>query len=423
MEFANEKCISLQTHEIHSGPLMDRKLLSIVFLTVALDLVGFGILIPIQPFFALSFGAAPTLITMLGASYSLMQFLFMPMWGRLSDHFGRRPIMLISIAMSALGFLLFSYADSLIMLFISRMISGFGGGNIGCAQAIIADTSDDKDLIKGMGLVGTAIGLGFVIGPAIGGFFGAYGFTLPAQVSFLLSSINFFLAAVFLRETRWLKSREVSTRRQIYLFSALTRDKTSLRLMCLSFLIIMAFSLFEQSIGMFIDAQFSMSDGHLSSIKRTAIFLVIIAIVSAIVQIGFLKRLAHFFGEERLLMIGTVLNAFSLVTMSYIDQQFIALFLPGITFGIGMGICLPCLSTLVSHSANANEQATRLAESQSYCALGRIVGPALCGYIFEFAHHGPFIIGAGVMIMGGMIAKDVGEWRRKSETPTSARAQ
>ena len=146
--------------------------LFVAFLTIFLDLLGFGILIPIQPFFAESLGASASTVTLLSATYSIMQFLFAPFWGSLSDRYGRRPIILSSIFISAIGYFIFASAQSLQLLFLSRALSGFGNANLGAAQAIIADSTTGADRAKGMGLIGAAFGLGFIFGPAVGGILG-----------------------------------------------------------------------------------------------------------------------------------------------------------------------------------------------------------------------------------------------------------
>ena len=140
-----------------------RSITFVVFMTMFLDLVGFGIIIPIQPFFAENFGASPTLITLLGGSFSLMQFLFVPVWGRLSDRIGRRPVMLGSIAITAVGYALFATAETIEMLFVSRMLAGFGAANIATSLAIMADISPPNERAKAMGIIGAAFGLGLLV--------------------------------------------------------------------------------------------------------------------------------------------------------------------------------------------------------------------------------------------------------------------
>ena len=170
-----------------------KHVLLIVFFTVFIDLIGFGIIIPIQPFFAEALGASPATVTLLGASYSLMQFLFAPFWGMLSDRYGRRPIILVSLGTGFVGYLLFGLSHSLPALFASRMLAGFGAANIGTAQAMIADSTSHADRAKGMGLIGAAFGLGFIFGPALGGVFGQFGIATPAFVAAGLCAANWIL--------------------------------------------------------------------------------------------------------------------------------------------------------------------------------------------------------------------------------------
>ena len=156
-----------------------KKVLIIAFMTIFLDLLGFGIIIPIQPFYVKSFGATPTVVTLLGASYSMMQFFFSPFWGGLSDKVGRRPIILFSIVISAIGHFMFAMASGLWVLFAARMLAGFGNANIGTAQAIIADVTTAENRSTGMALIGVAFGLGFLFGPAVGGYLGGISPSCP----------------------------------------------------------------------------------------------------------------------------------------------------------------------------------------------------------------------------------------------------
>ena len=193
-----------------------KKILLLVFLTVFLDLVGFGIIIPIQPFYAEKLGASATTVTLLGASFSLMQFVFGSFWGRLSDRIGRRPVMLLSIACSSLGYLIFGFAESLTVLFLARMLAGFGSANIGTAQAIIADSTPPESRAKGMGLIGAAFGLGFILGPALGGFFSQFALSFPAFVASGLGAFNFVFALTSLPETCPQKTGVSTEKREVH---------------------------------------------------------------------------------------------------------------------------------------------------------------------------------------------------------------
>ncbi|NCN41353.1 TCR/Tet family MFS transporter, partial [bacterium] len=150
--------------------LKDKRIL-LIFLTVFIDLVGFGIIIPMNPYLAKEFGASPVQVGWLMSIYSLMQFVFAPFWGKLSDRWGRRPIILISLTASTLSHFGFAFAESYMGLFVFRLLAGVGGGNLPVAMAYIADITDEKSRSKGMGLIGAAFGLGFILGPALGGFF------------------------------------------------------------------------------------------------------------------------------------------------------------------------------------------------------------------------------------------------------------
>ena len=163
--------------------MKNKRALLTVFVAVLLDLVGFGILIPVQPFLAESLDASPAIITLVGATYSAMQFIFAPLWGRLSDRIGRRPVMISSIAFGVCGYLLLGFADSIPMLFAGRALAGFGNANLAVAQAVVSDVTTAENRAKGMGMLGAAFGLGFIIGPIIGGFASRWGLHAPALVA------------------------------------------------------------------------------------------------------------------------------------------------------------------------------------------------------------------------------------------------
>src|SRR5512144_2767985 len=180
---------------------MRRSPLLIIFFTVFIDLVGFGIILPLLPYYAETYGASSLTVGLLSTSYSLMQFLFTPIWGRLSDRYGRRPLILLSLLGSCVGFLVFGLGHSLAVLFLARMIAGVAGAIIPTTNAYIADVTTPENRAKGMGLVGAAFGLGFVLGPAIGGVLSPYGYDKPALFASAMAGMNFVFAYFCLPES------------------------------------------------------------------------------------------------------------------------------------------------------------------------------------------------------------------------------
>ena len=231
------------------------KVLLVAFVTVFLDLIGFGIIIPIQPFYAELLGASPAVVTLLGGAYSLMQFIFAPFWGRLSDRWGRRPIILIGITTSIVGYTIFGFAESLLLLFASRMLTGFGNANIGAAQAIISDVTDESNRAKGMGIIGAAFGLGFIFGPALGGLLGQYHPTYPAFAAAILGVFNLALAYFLLPETNQGKgSTHKRAPLSIAAFKKAAQSPHLLPMLFITPITILSFALMEQIVGLFIEA-------------------------------------------------------------------------------------------------------------------------------------------------------------------------
>ena len=419
-----------------NGP-RDRKRspLGILFLAVFLDLVGFGILIPIQPFYAELFGARPAAITLLSASFSLVQFLFAPFLGRMSDSVGRRPIMLFTIAINAVGYALFGLAGSLPMLFLARITSGFGSANIGTAQAIVADSTTPETRAKGMGIIGAAFGLGFILGPAIGGLFSQYGLSLPAFVAAGLSTINWFYAFFRLPETHPAMnagepgggesigsvpaSRHGRTPRRHHLGLSGRDLKNAVKhpnvpqLFWLYLVGTVAFSLMEQTLGLYIERIWLPSAGggpstaHLRHASAmTAYFLVVVGVTGAIVQGMLIGRLARRFGEHRLVVAGTVLVGCTLVLIPIVaDIRIYGLLLAlGPILAFGSGILNPSIPSLLSQATDSDAFGGILGLGQSLSALGRVVGPTFAGLLFEFSHEVPFYLGAALMFTCSLVS-------------------
>lgn len=402
-----------------------KRALGVAFLTLFLDLLGFGIIIPIQPFYAESFGASPTVVTLLGASYSLMQFLFAPMWGRLSDRIGRRPVVLTSVAFGGLGFLLFGLAGSLPMLFAARAVAGFGNANLGTVQALVADVTPGNERAKAMGMIGAAFGLGFVFGPVIGGLVGsAFGPAAPAFVSAAFAGINWILAFFLLPETR---RRGVAAGAAHGFLGLRALGQAGAfanvpRLLVIIFVFTTGFSLMETALALFIEHEyvardlFGTDDGHKAATRLTTWVLLAVGVTAVIVQGGLIGPLRRKLGEKALVIAGAALCGIAFVGIA-LSTSYTFLFLPIIILSIGSGVFSPSQSSLLSRSVDAEQQGVMLGLSQSMSALGRILGPAVSGLLFEQGHGMPFLIGAGLLAAGTAVAFGL---RPPASTPVAA---
>ena len=396
-----------------AAPRASKATLAIVFFTVFLDLLGFGLIIPVQSYYAESFGARPALITLIGASYSAMQFLFMPYWGRLSDRIGRRPVVLISVAVSCLGFLLFGLADSLWMLFAARMLAGFGNANIGAAQAVIADSTGPQDRAKGMGMIGMAFGLGFVIGPAVGGALGQFGLAVPAFAASGLAAANWVSAYFLLPETRKVGAPGAFAGRDAARKRILTMA-TVRQLMVMSFVITTGFALMEQTFALLIERFWvpealvpaTATAGHKRAAALTAWVLLSVGLTMAVVQGGLIGRLVRRFGEAKLVMAGAALIAVGLVAQPLAAEahNFPLLIATSILLACGSGMTTPSITGMLSRSVGSDQQGSALGLGQSASALGRVLGPAMAGLLFEVGPRWPFWTGAALAAAAVLVA-------------------
>jgi MFS family permease len=387
--------------------------LGTLFLTVFLDLLGFGLVIPFLPGLARDLGAGDFVATLPGAAYSLMQFLFIPIWGRLSDRVGRRPVLLWSIAASAVGMIMLGIGHSLAWLFIARLWSGVATANIAVAQAYIADVTTPETRARGMGLIGMAFGLGFIFGPAVGGVLsrtpvaGLHIGALPALVAAGLSVVNLLLALRTLPESLPAAARGKRVRRAVPLDLAAFRAATRLPgvgvAVALNFLVIVWFAGMEQTFRLFTDDAFSMTAAG------TGAIFTVIGVVGATVQGGLVGRLARRFGEARLVIAGTVLLAvaFALLAASpaFGRAGIAALYGAAIIMALGNGVTAPSLPAYVSKRAGLEDQGLALGTLQSASALGRVVGPALGGALYASFNPGaPYTVGAIGLLLAAILA-------------------
>src|SRR5436190_6620662 len=335
---------------------MKRSPLLVIFITVFIDLVGFGIVIPVLPYYAegTKFGATPSQVGLLFASYSVMQLVFSPVLGRLSDKHGRRPVLLVSLLGTALGFFILGFATTLWMLFLGRLIDGISGGNISTAQAYIADVTTKENRAKGMGLIGAAFGLGFVFGPAIGGILSRWGISVPFIFAGGLALANVVLLYFALPETvtpdHPARVSAASGRTWNQLVDAL-REPALASVLTIYFLGIVAFSIMTASFSLFMMFRLGYDAFHNGWI------FAFVGVISAIIQGGLIGRLVKKFGEPLLVIVGALLFASTLVVLPLIKPStgLATILLIAAATSISQALSAPTLSSLASKSASAAE--------------------------------------------------------------------
>jgi len=369
-----------------------------VFVTVFIDLLGFGIIIPLLPFYAETFGATAFTVGLLATSFSLMQFIFAPIWGRLSDRVGRRPIILLGLLGSCLSYLGFGMAGTLTALFAARIFAGIAGANIPTAQAVVADLTTPENRAKGMGMIGAAFGLGFIFGPAIGGFLSRYGYAMPAFFASALSLANFVAAWFLLPETLKPEHRAIErVGRMDALRAAIARPHLPL-LLLIGFLVVAAFSAFESTFALFAERVYAF---HASSIGYVFAF---VGIVLVIVQGFLVGKVVKRIGEHHIVPASLALVAIGLL-MIPATHSVAALLVANGVMAVGMGFNNPSLMSLVSRYTAAEDQGGVMGLTQSLNSLARIIGPMWGGFAFDHLGIGmPYISAAAVIAVASAIS-------------------
>ncbi len=369
----------------------------VVVMTLLIDATGFGIIIPLLPFYARTFQAGSAALGILVASFPLMQFIFSPILGRISDDVGRKPVLIISILTSTASFLLFAIADSFLILLLSRVAAGLAT-ETAVAQAYIADISSEKERASGIGKVGAAHGAGFIIGPAIGGFLSVYGFSAPGFAAVSLTLVNLLFVLFFLPESLEKESSERllsprSPNRFFHMLPAAFAKPLIGAVMVIFFIVFLSFSAIPVIMPLLGVAFFGFGSVEMGY------FFIYIGAIQIILQGAVIGRLTERFGEGKLIAFGPLVMMVGIFLMPLIPN--IAVFMLSLTMiSSGSGIMRTVVPSFISKITPANEQGGTLGVANSVASIARVPGPIIGGSLFEFAGLAtPFLASAAMLMV------------------------
>lgn len=356
-----------------------------VWTAVAMDLLGFGIIIPLLPLYADSFGATATTIGILFASYSLAQFVLSPVWGRISDRVGRKPVLVVTIVGSAIGSLTLGLAGSLTVLFIGRIIDGASGASVAVARAAVADVATPEQHPRLMGLLGAAFGFGFVIGPVVGSLAALGGPEIPFFLAAAISAANAIATWIRVPESRVVTAAGAS--------SGSIRDLsgTVVRLVVLTFVGITAFGAFEATFSLLAEVRLGLGEAEIGFVFAG------LGVLLVATQGGLIGPATRLVGERQLIRIGLVLNVVGFLMLSTAESW--ALLIPGLAIlALGQGFITPALASAIAGSAEPGRSGAALGVQQSAGGLARVVGPAMGGALFAIELAVPYVVAAGLTL-------------------------
>ncbi|WP_248361867.1 MFS transporter [Anaeromyxobacter oryzae] len=381
--------------------MKNRSALAILFVIVFIDLLGFGMVIPVMPLYAKTLGASEKSIGWLLTGYSAMQFVFAPIWGRLSDRVGRRPVLLVSIFMTAAAFLIYGLAGSFVVLLVSRLFAGAATANIAIARAFVADVTPPEGRAKGMGIIGAAFGLGFVLGPALGSALSHVSPSAPGLAAAGLAFLNGIAAWFILPEPEQRTVRAEASRNRFTAFFQEMRRPGIRRVILVYFLTVLAFSAMEATYALLAKKRHGIDQEHVGYL------FAYIGVIVVVVQGGLIGRLTRRFGEKRLLVVGVALQAVGLAAIPFAGQV-AGLVVATAPLAIGSGLAQPSLSSLLSRFARADEQGGTLGIGESAAAFGRIIGPEAGTWTFgTWSQAAPYVGGAGLMALAALVSATV----------------
>jgi MFS transporter, DHA1 family, tetracycline resistance protein len=422
------------------SPAVRAPALAVLFAVVFINLVGFGLVVPLLPFFAQSLKAEAWQITLMFSAYSLGQFFAEPFWGRLSDRVGRKPVLLVTLVANALGYLMLAFVPNIWLAVAVRLFTGLGAGNISTVQGYVADVTPPEQRAGRMGLIGAAFGLGFIVGPGLGGLLtqpqlGRLGYQLPIFLAAALAALAAVGVMVFLRESR--AKADPSAARPAFLAGlkdAQTNPVVS-RVLVVTLIYMAGFSAMESVFGLWSESRYAWGA------REVGLSFMIVGVISVLNQ-GFLAgRLARRFGEARVLATGMLLFGSSLVLQILAPVAWFPatrLELGGLSLPVvqgwviplvmavgacGMSLAMPNISAMISRASPPDRQGAMLGLNMASSSVARIFGPMVAGGLFSgLGHDWPFLIGALLTVPAAVMALNAGRVIRKVDDGVKAPA-
>ncbi len=383
---------------------MFRSPLFLMALTIFIDFTGFGLVIPLLPFWAERLGANSIGVGLILTTYALAQFLFTPILGALSDRYGRKRVILVSLCVEVISFALTALAGSLPMLLIARAVGGIGASNIGSAQAVVADVTPPEKRAAGMGVIGAAIGMGFIVGPALGGTLAPHGEATPFWIAMCLAMFNTLLVLCLLPETREQRDSVKSRRQGIGMLFAgwnkVTRRKAIASLVLVNLLYTLAFTGMETVFPLLTQKQFAWG-----ATQNGYVFTYVGAIV-VLTQGGLIRQLVKRWGERILMLTGLALLGLGLILLIWATNLALLLIAVGI-LSVGDGAVTPTSSAVLSLITPVGEQGEILGFSQGLGGLGRAIGPLIAGVLFSLDPGAPFLVGGVFALLAILVTAPV----------------
>jgi MFS transporter, DHA1 family, tetracycline resistance protein len=365
--------------------------LLVIFLTIFVNLVGFGIIIPLLPFYAETFGASPLVIGLLFAAFSLCQLVAAPLLGDLSDRYGRRPVLIFSLAGTVVSFVMLALAQSILMLFLARIVDGLSGGNISTARAYVADVTEPKDRAKAYGLIGAAFGLGFIMGPALSGLLAGISLEAPVWAAAGVTLVATIMAWLWLPET--VHRQSAGTGMPFRNLAVMLARPGLRRVLWIDFIYWFAFAIFQTTFALFMARRFGFG------VSQTGYFFAAFGVLGAVVQGGLIRPIVHRLGDKQTFMLGLACTATGLVaaTLAPTLVLFTAALVP-IAFGIGFGH--PTVTSLVSRAGHSDEQGRVQGAAGAMESLGRTIGPVWGNAALQrFGESMPYLSAAACLIL------------------------